>query len=76
MSQFEGDLRQGTFDERRARQARAWMWREVDDSLLSSFRSHTAVAARIGELEARVEAGTLSPTAAAEALLAAFRGSE
>ena len=65
----------GAFAERRSRQARSWMWREVDDSLLASFRAHPAVAARIAELEAQVEAGTLPPAAAARVLMAVFRNS-
>ncbi len=63
----------GAFEERRSRQARTWMWREVDESLLASFRAHPAVKARILELEAQVEAGTVTPTAAAQALLTVFR---
>jgi LAO/AO transport system kinase len=59
--------------ERRSWQARSWMWREVDDSLVAAFRAHPAVKARIAELEAQVEAGTLTPAAAAQALLAAFQ---
>jgi len=61
------------FEERRSRQARTWMWREVDESLLASFRAHPAVKTKISELEAQVEAGTLTPAAAAQALLTAFR---
>jgi LAO/AO transport system kinase len=67
---------EGAFEVRRAQQARTWMWREVDDSLLASFRANPAVGARIAELEAQVEAGSLTPAAAAQALLAAFRQSE
>lgn len=63
----------GAFEERRSRQARGWMWREVDDSLVAAFRAHPAVEARISELEEQVEAGTLTPAAAAQALLAVFR---
>ena len=63
----------GAFEERRARQACAWMWREIDENVLAAFRAHPAVKARIAELEAQVEAGTVTPTAAAQALLAAFR---
>jgi LAO/AO transport system kinase len=65
----------GAFEERRSKQARNWMWREVDDSLLASFRAHPAVAARIAELEGQVETGTLTSAAAAKALMAAFRQS-
>lgn len=63
----------GAFEERRSGQARSWMWREVDETLLSSFRAHSAVKNRILELEAQVEAGSITPTAAAQALLAAYR---
>ena len=65
--------KEGALEERRSHQARSWMWREVDDSLLTSFQSHPGVAARIAELEAQVETGALTPAAAAQALLAAFR---
>ena len=61
---------------KRARQAKAWMWREVNESLLAALKGHPAVAARLPALEAEVAAGTTSPTAAARRLLAAFRGDE
>ena len=64
---------QDALEQRRSRQARSWMWREVDESVLASFRAHPAVKSRISELVEQVEAGTLTPTAAAQALLAAFR---
>jgi LAO/AO transport system kinase len=63
----------GAMADRRSQQARSWMWREVDESLLAAFRGNPAVAARIAELEAQVETGSLTATAAAQALLAAFR---
>jgi len=61
---------------KRTRQAKAWMWREVNESLLAALKGHPAVAARLPALEAEVAAGTTSPTAAARRLLAAFRGDE
>lgn len=64
---------EGAFEDRRSQQARTWMWREVDDSLLASFRANPAVGARISEIEAQVEAGSLTPAAAAQALLETFR---
>lgn len=64
---------EGAFEDRRSRQARSWMWREVDESLLASFRANAAVKTRMTELEVQVEAGTLTPTAAAQALLTVFR---
>ena len=65
--------KQGALEARRSGQARSWMWREVDDSLLARFRAHPGVAARIAELEGQVETGALTPAAAAQALLAAFQ---
>jgi len=58
--------------DKRTRQARTWMWREVNESLLAALKGHPAVAARLPALEAEVAAGTASPTAAARCLLAAF----
>lgn len=62
----------GAIAERRAAQADAWMWNEVGESLLSTFRGHPAVRDRLAALEARVRAGTCTPTQAAQSLLAAF----
>ncbi len=66
----------GELAAKRTRQARAWMWREIDDSLLAALRADPAVAGQIAGLEAQVEAGSLPPTAAARRLLAAFLGGE
>ncbi len=64
----------GEIAARRRGQARAWLWREVDEGLAEALRAEPAVAARLVELEARVAAGETTPAAAAAALLAAFRG--
>lgn len=64
----------GTLAERRRRQQRQWMWSLVEEELLTSFRRHPEVRARLAELEAQVEKGELPPTLAASRLLAAFRG--
>ena len=62
----------GAIAERRAAQADAWMWNEVGESLLATFRSHPAVRNRLEALEGRVRAGTCTPTQAAQELLTAF----
>lgn len=59
---------------RRAAQARAWLWSEVGEGLLSDFKSHPAVAEQFRTLEAAVTSGSLTPPAAARQLLEAFRG--
>ncbi len=62
----------GAIAEKRACQARAWMWNGVSENLLARLKAHPQVAARIAGLEAEVMAGALTPSAAARALLRAF----
>ena len=56
----------------RARQAVAWMWSEVRDTLIDRLRADAAVAALVDGLEADVAAGRVTPTTAARSLLDAF----
>jgi LAO/AO transport system kinase len=63
----------GEAEARRREQTRAWMWTLVDEGLRRAFRSHPEVAARIGALEADVQALRTTPARAARALLDAFR---
>jgi LAO/AO transport system kinase len=60
---------------RRARQGIAWMWREVDAGLRAALEADRGTAALMGQLEAAIVAGTLSPVAAARQILEAFRSS-
>ncbi len=59
---------------RRAEQARRWMWGEVDEHLLAAFQSHPAVREFLESLERQVSETEITPSAAAQALLEAFRG--
>ncbi len=63
----------GQLARRRAEQARAALSGDLADSLLAALRADPAVAGRLAEFEAGVLAGTIAPSAAAEALVAAFR---
>ncbi len=65
-------LGSGEADQQRRAQAVAWMWSEVQDTLLDQLRTDPAVAALVAPLEAEVAAGQVSPTAAATRLLDAF----
>ncbi len=58
--------------ERRAAQAKAWLWSEIDDTLLARFRNHPAVAEALPAAERAVMAGEITPGLAAERLLQAF----
>ncbi len=66
----------GAIARKRAGQARAWMWNEVSEVLLARLKANPAVAERLGDLEAGVMSGTLTPAAAARRLLATFAGED
>ena len=60
----------GEFAARRRHQALAWMWQQIDSGLHHRFRQHPAVKTALAELSVAVEAGTTTPAAAAQRLLA------
>lgn len=70
LERFSGAVRaSGELESHRAGQAVAWMWSEIDSALRDRFRSSADVAQRLGAVESEVAAGSLSPAAAARALL-------
>lgn len=60
----------GEFAARRRHQALAWMWQQIDSGLHQRFRQHPAVQSALPELSVSVEAGSTTPAAAAQRLLA------
>ncbi len=62
----------GELDAMRAAQQRTWMWALIRERLELVFRSNPHVAAALPQLEAAVTAGTVTSSAAADELLAAF----
>jgi len=58
----------------RAEQQRTWMWSLIRERLEAAFRRHPAVVGALARLEAAVQAGAVTSTAAADELLAAFDG--
>jgi LAO/AO transport system kinase len=64
----------GYWTRRRAEQARAALWTEIGDGLLTQFRAAPAVAARLGDIESEVKAGSRTPADGARELLRAFAG--
>jgi len=69
----EALLGSGELENKRRRQARAWMWSLIEQGLQESFREHREVKSRIAELERAVEEQRLTPAAAAQTLLELFR---
>ena len=55
--------------ENRELQAKAWMWKEIRETVLSRFMSQPDIATKIDAMEKSVSRAELSPTAAAQALL-------
>jgi len=62
----------GQFSARRSAQARAWMWSEVNDNLITALQSDPEVRKQIPALEAAASAGRIPPTVAARQLLEIF----
>lgn len=58
----------------RQEQAASWMWAELGETLMNRLRAHPEVALSMDQMEVDVKAGKLSPTAAANELLAVFLG--
>ncbi|MDP2271201.1 MAG: methylmalonyl Co-A mutase-associated GTPase MeaB [Archangium sp.] len=62
----------GGLAELRHEQQRSWMWSLISERLDLAFRHHPEVAQKLPSLEAEVRAGRMTPTSAADALLAIF----
>jgi len=58
----------------RSGQAVAWMWSEVEDTLLDELRADPGVRELVAPMEQAVAGGEITPAAAAEQLLDRFRG--
>jgi LAO/AO transport system kinase len=63
----------GELAAKRQHQAIAWMNQQIDSALRQQFRQHSAVAQALPEISAAVENGSMTPTFAAQRLLALAR---
>lgn len=64
--------RGGALEAKRAGQARAWLWREVEESLIAALRADRRLAPAAAALEAQAAAGEMAPAAAARRIVARF----
>ena len=62
----------GELAERRALQAKTWMWAEISESLITALRNDPLTSARIEQLEQAVVDGSVPPTLAASELIDIF----
>lgn len=60
----------GELDAKRRHQAQAWMWEMIDQGLRARFRGHPQVRSELPSLQEAVAAGRVTPSAAADRLLA------
>ena len=65
----------GDLERKRAQQATTWMWREVEERVMSALRGEPGMAALSERLQTDVASGRKTPAAAASGILAAFRRS-
>ncbi len=62
----------GEFEEKRKKQALAWMWSMIESGLRYRFRHHPAVGAALPKLSGEVASGKITPGVAAHILLDAL----
>ena len=74
IERFRATLGPARLKAKRAAQAKAWMWNEIEEGLLALLRHDPHVSARLPELEKKVLQGAMTPAAAARTILATFRG--
>ena len=71
---YRGELIEaGELARKRAAQARSWMWRAVEENVMTALKGEPAMAALLARLEADAAEGRKTPAAAASEILAAFR---
>ncbi|HXK55670.1 MAG TPA: methylmalonyl Co-A mutase-associated GTPase MeaB, partial [Gammaproteobacteria bacterium] len=66
----------GQLVRRRAAQAKSWMWSEISEGLLTTFKYDDRVRSRLPEMEQGVTGGIVPPTFAAMTLLDLFLNSQ
>jgi LAO/AO transport system kinase len=69
-------LQVGQFQSVRQAQMTHWMWAQIEERLLDSFREHPGVASVLPAMEQAIAKGTLPPSLAADQLLKAFTSSQ
>ena len=63
----------GDFESRRGHQAKAWMWDEITETLISDFKNDPHIVESLREFEASVGAATMAPGVAARKLVGIFK---
>lgn len=62
----------GKIAERRANQAQAWMWNEINETVMDHLKSDSDIQGMLAGLEQKVAEGTVTPAQAAKQILGNF----
>ena len=63
----------GEISNHRQQQAKAWLWQELNQALLTTLMNQPAIKSQLNTLEQQVIMGDLLPTVAARELLSCFK---
>jgi LAO/AO transport system kinase len=63
------------FSQRRAQQAKSWLWAEISENFISNLRENKLVKENISDMETAVMSGTIPPTQAASEIIKLFQKS-
>ena len=66
----------GELNSLRAQQARAWMWSETAELLISDLKQHSAIQSMVPELEQAVLSAELPATVAAQRLIEHYKAQD
>ena len=77
IEQFRASAKQsGEMEQRRQTQRRQWLWTQVEERLLTDLRLNEQVQSQLSQCQSAVDTGKMTPSVAADELIAAYLGSE
>jgi len=62
----------GEMEQRRQRQRQQWLWAQVEERLLTDLRMNEQVRSQLSQCQSAVDSGTMTPSVAADQLIAAY----
>ena len=76
IEQFRASAKQsGEMEQRRQTQRRQWLWAQVEERLLTDLRLNKQVQSQLSQCQSTVDTGKVTPSVAADELIAAYLGS-
>jgi len=76
IEQFRESAQQsGEMEQRRQKQRLQWLWAQVEERLLNDLRLNDQVRSQLSQCQTAVDSGKMTPSVAADQLMAAYLGS-